>query len=168
MQKLLNSSTDFRKRIEVPECGRVFELQPMAKLWVVGTQNHATYAGTYSINEDLKSRLRIVEVGYPSSADEAVLISKVADSMGIQANPKVINSLCHIANESRQTSDGTEYHLSTRDIVQILEDGFLLGDMKAALRIALGKFAGADRDWFQTRIKSAFGFQITAQDHGPA
>ena len=76
MQKLLNSSTDFRKRIEVPECGHVFELKKGAKLWVVGTQNNATYAGTYALNEDLKSRLRLIEVNYPDSKDESNLVGE--------------------------------------------------------------------------------------------
>ena len=86
-------------------------------------------------------------------------MGKVLASMGVSFKGKDLMSVCALANESRQSS-GPEYQLSTRDVVQILEDAHLLGDMSSALRVALGKFEGADRDWFVVRVESTFGYKL--------
>jgi len=45
MQKALNPVSDFRRKVELPEIGKVFELEGDAKLWVVGSMNTSVYGG---------------------------------------------------------------------------------------------------------------------------
>lgn len=152
MQKLLNSLTDFRRRIEVPEATKVFQLKDKAKLWVVGTMNLTVYAGVYQLNEDLKSRFRMIDVGYPTPDAELKIVSsvlKLKDTAGLD----LIGSVIRLAHETRQKS--LEYALSTRDVVQIVEDAVALG-VEKAMRIAIGKFEGDDKTTVKQRMTSAF------------
>jgi len=150
VQKMLNAVGDYRRRIEIPECKRVFELQPEAQLWLCGTMNTAVYGGVYALNEDLKSRFRMLPVDYPSKGEETRIIKAVLD----KAKPGTIKEVLTLAHETRQRS--LAYSLSTRDVVQILEDVGHCG-MEQALRLASGKFEGTDRDFFKTRVQSIFG-----------
>jgi len=151
MQKILNSTTDFRKRIEVPEAQRVFELKQGAKLWVVGTMNTAVYGGVYALNEDLKSRFRMVPLDYPSNESD-IVASEMRDRQ-IQVDPTIVRKVLTLAAETRQKS--VEYALSPRDVVQIVEDISLVG-VKDALWIASGKFDDQDRKFFQDRVWDNF------------
>lgn len=154
MQKVINPLADFRRRIEVPECTRVFGLKPGAKLWLVGTMNTSAYGGVYSLNEDLKSRFRMLSLGYPAPEDEAKIVTshlKDVDSMSLK-------KVMLLAQETRQKS--LEYALAPRDVVQILEDAASVG-MERALRIAIGKFEGDDQTTIKARIQSIFGYALT-------
>ena len=151
MQKALNAVTDWRAEIVVPECRRVFKLQSGAKLWVVGTMNTAVYGGVYELNEDLKSRMRIIKLDYPMpKAEKEILKTQLNGNI----DNKILDSVILLAHETRQKT--LEYALSTRDVVQILEDVQHL-DLQRALRVALGKFDGNDAATVQTRMVSIFG-----------
>lgn len=151
MQKVLNPLGDFRRRIEVPECGKVFRLKEDAQLWLCGTMNTSVYGGVYELNEDLKSRFRMIPVDYPSKKAEAAIIAEVVKTSKV---PKeTIKSILTLAHETRQKS--MDYALSTRDVVQIIED-IEASDLETALRLASGKFEGQDRDLFVKRAKSTF------------
>jgi MoxR-like ATPase len=150
VQKLLNPLCDFRRRISVPECGKVFELKPGAKLWVVGTMNTAVYGGVYALNEDLKSRFRILPLGYPEPAAE----KSIVDALMPKADPKLVKNVLTLAHETRQNS--LNYALSTRDVIQIVEDAILLG-ITQALKLASGKYEDSDRQVFGARAASVFG-----------
>ena len=154
MQKVLNPIADWRQAIEVPEAKRVFRLKPEAKLWIVGTMNTALYGGVYALNEDLKSRFRMVPIEYPKKDDERKVLTEVLHQRKVVIEKGVMDKLLTLAQESRQGS--VEYAFSTRDLVQILEDANLIGITKA-LWIASGKFEGADRVMMAKRIESTFG-----------
>lgn len=154
MQKVLNPIADFRRRIEVPECGKVFELREGAKLWLVGTMNTAAYGGVYALNEDLKSRFRMLSLGYPNAEEEQRII---AAHFPKAVEETTLKRLMILAQETRQKA--MEYALSPRDIVQIIEDAQALG-LERALRIAIGKFDGDDQTAVKARIQSIFGYNL--------
>jgi MoxR-like ATPase len=151
MQKVLNSSTDFRRRIEVPEAQRVFQLKDGARLWVVATMNTSVYGGVYALNEDLKSRFRMIPLEYPSNERE--IITSAMRDLQIQVDETVITKVLELATETRSSS--CEYALSPRDVVQIVADIATVG-IKDALWLASGKFDDADRTYFQNRVWSTF------------
>lgn len=152
MQKLLNSTTDFRRRIEVPEAQRVFTLKEGAKLWFTGTMNTSVYGGVYQLNEDLKSRLRLLPLAYPSETEEAALLKEILD-----IDPKLAKKLVTLARDTRQGA--SEYALSTRDIVQIAEDADLVG-LQRAMWMASGKFEDTGRGYFHERVRSIFKISL--------
>lgn len=157
LQKLLNGVTDFRRRIEVPECGRVFELQPGKKLWITGTMNTTVYGGVYSLNEDLKSRLRLLCVDYPTPVSEKAIVKEALDGTNGKVTEDLIDQVVLLAHETRQKA--LEYALSPRDVVQIVEDINSVG-LENALKLIMGKFEGDDRATVKTRVDSIFGVTI--------
>lgn len=157
IQKVLNAATDFRRRVEVPEIGKVFQLKEGAKLWILGTMNSTEYTGTHNLNEDLKSRFRIVPVEYPDDATERAILARIAPF----AEEHIITKLLILAKETRL--GGVEsYALSTRDLAQVLEDIPTLG-IKTALWLLGGKFEGETRDDVFRRIKSIFGLAVQSR-----
>lgn len=158
LQKVLNPATDFRRRLEVPEAQKAFLLKPDANLWIVGTMNTAVYGGVYALNEDLKSRFRILSLGYPPKEKEREIIRTV-----LGAGWNVMETITHVLTLAAETrTSSMEYALSTRDVVQLLEDIRLVGD-KDALRIVRGKFEDNDRNTVDQRIQSIFGYDFS--DH---
>ena len=178
-QKVINSSTDWRRRIEVPECKRVFELSKGAKLWIVGSMNASAYGGVYSLNEDLKSRFRIVSLSYPAAGKERGIVleilSKVHALQDVLQRPlpihipekpskavlvdKFINGVTLLAHETRQKT--FDYAISTRDIVQIVEDAIFMNDPAMALKLAMGKFESEnDIATFVIRVRSLFEIDL--------
>ena len=154
MQKVLNPLTDFRRRLEVPECGRVFELQPGAQLWVVGTLNTTSYGGVYALNEDLKSRFRMLQLDYPSpEAERALLATHFPGGL----DDALVKKVLLLAQETRQNA--LDYALSPRDVVQLLGDTGTVG-LRQALRLVLGKFEGADAEMVRQRIHSIFHLKL--------
>jgi hypothetical protein len=95
----------------------------------------------------------MLPVDYPSKGHETRIMKAVLAS----ADEKQIKDVLTLAHETRQRS--LAYSLSTRDVVQVLEDAQRCG-MESALRLASGKFEGQDRDFFKTRIQSIFGASI--------
>jgi nitric oxide reductase NorQ protein len=158
MQKVLNPLSDFRRRIEVPECGRVFELKNNAKLWVVGTMNTSAYGGVYALNEDLKSRFRMLPLGYPKQEEELLIVKS---HFGDNVDKTLFKRIMLLSQETRQRA--MEYALSTRDLIQVIEDSKSVG-IETALRLVIGKFEGDDRKTVVQRIHSIFGVNI--EDEG--
>jgi nitric oxide reductase NorQ protein len=153
MQKILNAATDFRRRVEVPEAKKVFQLKKNKKLWIVCTMNFSVYGGVYALNEDLKSRFRMVPLTYPKRKEEAKILTTVMGDAGSELPAGVIEKLVLLAHETRQGA--IEYALSTRDLQQIAEDTLLVG-LQKALWISCGKFEGDDVDAYKRRIESIF------------
>jgi MoxR-like ATPase len=166
MQKVLNGLADFRRRIEVPECQRIFKLEPTSKLWFVGTMNTAVYGGVYALNEDLKSRFRLLALDYPTPAQEKAIIDGVLDPALLKKliedykkdGSKIIDRVLQLAIETRQKA--LEYTLSPRDVQQLIEDIALVG-LPRALRVLIGKFDGEDRSFVKQRIQSIFGVMVS-------
>jgi len=150
MQKVLNAAADFRNKIEVPEAERVFKLKPGAKLWIVGTMNTSVYGGVYQLNEDLKSRFRMLPLDYPGVEDLKEIV--VASAKHLPAS-EVVDGVLTLATETQQDT-ALEYQLSPRDVVQILEDIANVG-LEDGLWMSTGKFEDGDRDTYIHRVQSA-------------
>jgi len=153
-QKLVNPLTDFRKRIELPEAQRVFQLKESARLWVCATMNVASYAGVHALNEDLKSRFRIISVGYPDTKAEQKLVASLLEKKDLRIAETVLRKVFTLAKESRQEQFG--YALSTRDVVQVAEDIARHG-VDRGLWLMSGKFDEAFRATVKKRVTSIFG-----------
>lgn len=154
IQKLLNAASDFRNKLVVQEAEKVFKLDNDAKLWIVGTMNTAAYGGVYQLNEDLKSRFRMIPLDYP---DDVQLRKVIFKQCGKGHNTEDVEGLITLAAETKQNA--MNYHLSPRDIVQILEDSSYLG-MEKAIWMASGKFDEDDRKTFIKRVRSTLGVKI--------
>lgn len=151
MQKLLNPITDFRKSILVPECNSSFSLNESAKLWVVGTMNPHVYGGTYSLNEDLISRFRVLRLGYPARTAELEIIQS-----NTNIDAKLADKIITLAEETRQPSIG--YSLSTRDLIALATDIHDVG-IQFAMQMLLGKFEEEEAETLSDRIRSIFGYR---------
>ena len=157
MQKVLNPIADFRRRIEVPEAQAVFKLNPKAQLWVVGTMNTAGYAGVYDLNEDLKSRFNLIPLDYPPVSREKTILAEIMPNF--DGVPEItVDSVLRLAAETRQGE--LAYALSTRDVVQIIQNTSWCG-LSKALWIASGKFEGEDRATVKARMDSIFGIRVS-------
>ena len=154
MQKVLNPAADFRCKIEVPEAQKVFQLHNNARLWITGSMNTTVYGGVYQLNEDLKSRFRMVPLGYPNPEDLRTIINAAATEL---PDKRIIE---HVLTLAKETQTGAlEYPLSPRDVVQILEDTCRVG-IEDALWLASGKFEDDDRTVIGERILSTFGIHL--------
>lgn len=159
MQKVLNGLADFRRRIEVPEAQKVFKLKEGAQLWFTGTMNTAVYGGVYALNEDLKSRFRLLALDYPRPSEEKEILNGIIDPTVLgKMDPKLIDRVIQLAIETRQKA--LEYALSPRDVQQLVEDIASVG-LNKALRVLIGKFDGEDRDTIKERLKSIFGVMVS-------
>lgn len=143
--------------MEVPEAQKVFKLQPGKELWVTGTMNTAVYGGVYALNEDLKSRFRVISVDYPNPTSEKKILDAVLNG-GVRK--EVVKQVMTLAHETRQAS--LDYALSPRDVVQLLEDIAAL-DLTRALRIVVGKFEGTDKATVRERITSIFKVDLNGK-----
>jgi MoxR-like ATPase len=173
-QKNLNSFTDFRRKLEIPELGWHLELQDDASLLIAGTMNNAAYGGTYELNEDLKSRFHEMDLPYPSGeAEKAVLRSSFPAGTVLDEN--TIDMLVRIGQQTRQET--TAYALSPRDLVQLLHAVHRVG-WTDALFLAGQKFSSEDRKLILDRIKDITKISvwpdvteraktIQLQQHGP-
>lgn len=151
-QKILNAIADWRRAVVVPEARATFRLKSGAKLWICGSMNTANYSGVFDLNEDLKSRFRLIPLDYPppEREKEAILATMTP---GLKVEPKVLTGAMTLALESRQGS--WDYALSTRDVVQFIEDASVL-NLNDAARILLGKFEDTDRAAVRQRLISIF------------
>lgn len=154
MQKVLNAVSDFRRRVEINEAKVVYALKPEARLLIAGTMNHAGYGGVYDLNEDLKSRLNLLPLDYPSSAEEQKILAAYQKRHSLQVTTSLITGVLTLAHETRQQA--MEYALSTRDLTQLLYNMDKIG-VPRSLWIMSGKFEGRDRETFMQRVKSVFG-----------
>jgi MoxR-like ATPase len=157
MQKVLNAICDFRRRVEVPEAKAVYGLKEGAKLLITGTMNHAGYGGVYDLNEDLKSRLNLVPLTYPGSADEKKILDAYQKKHALKVSASQLNGMLTLAHETRQQA--MEYALSTRDLTQLMYNVDKVG-VEQSLWIMSGKFEGRDRETFGKRVQSVFGVDL--------
>lgn len=154
VQKVLNPLLDFRREILVAEVGTVYSLNPDAKLWITGTMNSAGYGGTFALNEDLKSRFRMLAVTYPTPEREL----RILEGYG-RVGAAVCEKLLTLAAESRLPERGLEYALSTRDLTQIISDCETVG-LREALRLQSGKFEIRALETYKKRVHSIFAMSI--------
>jgi hypothetical protein len=145
-QKNLNSLTDFRREIEIPELGWNLALQEDASLLVAATMNSGG-GGIYELNEDLQSRFVPIELGYPMPDVEKAILKEMAPTT---LSDEQLEMLIRIAQQTRQET--TSYALSTRDLVQLLDAVHRVG-WQEAMFIAGQKFNSEDRKLVLDRIK---------------
>jgi hypothetical protein len=149
-QKELNSLTDFRKKIEIPELSWRLELHPNCRLFIAGTMNPSgPYGGTYELNEDLKSRFIEIDLPYPPPGAEKRILKEMSPD-GVQIPEEVLEKLIAIAKETRQEATG--YALSPRDLVQLLHVFVRLG-WEDVLFLIGQKFTIEDRPLVLKRIE---------------
>jgi len=157
VQKILNPMCDYRKSVSLPKIGRVFRVEEGKALWVVGTMNPG-YAGTYQLNEDFRSRFEFIEVNYMPIDQERELLLKQFPTPPSAKERLVIDAILNLAKETR--SERMDYALSTRDLVQFVQNMLLL-DRDRALKLLEGKYDGEHVKNFQARVKSAFNVNLT-------
>jgi MoxR-like ATPase len=158
-QKGLNSVTDFRKALALPEAEEVFRLKKGCQLWIIGTMNDARDGGVYALNNDLRSRFRILQLTYPSCEDEKKI---VLDQLGKDASlidPTFVDKVILLAHQTRK--EALDYRLATRDVIQIVNDTMVAGS-EDALKLQLGKFDEADRQAVTDWATSIFNVNLAA------
>lgn len=162
LQKGLNSFADWQRQVSIPSLGRVFKTAKKAKLWTIGTMNPAAHGGTYALNEDLQSRFRQLWVGYPELdlvkgiSPERVIAMTVLPGI----DEKWVDTMLSVAQETR--SGDMAYQLSTRDLVQALEDAQAMGLDKALKLLSYRYDEGTERDTFHARVQAKAGVDIAA------
>lgn len=157
IQKMTNSVLDFRRSIEVDVLGKSYALKPDRHLAILATMNPSTYGGTYDINEDAKSRLVEIEIGYPTDGAEMKILRSVC---GKVVDDVTLKDIVAFARDTRQ--QGTSYALSTRDLVELVRTVTAFG-LEAGLQIVLHKFEGDDRVVAFKRMQSTWPSSVTSQ-----
>jgi len=160
VQKILNSLMDHRQEVNSVSIGHTFRVSPDSHLWIVGTMN-PNYGGTYDLNEDLRSRTKFVEVSWMSPAKEKeLLLSKFTTSA---ANAKERVAMSHLITLAGETRSNTGYALSTRDLLQVVDDYLVMGKMPLALKMLEQKFVQSEnRIAFRARVSSAFSINLSS------
>ena len=162
LQKGLNSFTDWQRQVSMPSVNRVFKTHKDAKLWTIGTMNPAAHGGTYALNEDLQSRFRQLWVGYPEldlnrgTSPERVIALTVLPGI----DEGWVDTMLSVAQETR--SGDMAYQLSTRDLVQALEDAQAMGMDKALKLLSYRYDEGTERDTFHARVQAKAGVDVSA------
>lgn len=156
-QKILNPLMDYRRSIQVPKAGRAWHLLPDHNLWVCGTMN-PNYAGTYGLNEDLRSRCEFIDVNYMPPEKEKEVLIKQFPSPPNALERKIVDQVVNLARETRSERMG--YGLSTRDIVQFVRNMLLTKDRDRALKLLEGKFEGEHIQDFRARVMSVFNANL--------
>lgn len=150
-QKILNGVCDYRQSVEVAKIGKVFKLKPGHKIWIVGTMN-PNYGGTYSLNEDFKSRWGFIPVGYMNEDKERKLLMDVFSTPAAAAEKNMVDILLQLASASRTGKLG-DYALSTRDLVHFVQDYETVGKNKA-FKIMEGKWDEDDVKHYRAQVMS--------------
>ncbi len=161
-QKMVNSMTDWRTGMFVPQLGYHVALRPGARVLVVATMNPKSYGGVYKLNDDLRSRFDEFVVPYPSEKAERKILFSVCSGIYDSANDehrKLIKQSCQLAAELR--GDNYDYLLSTRDLRHLIENVHKLGgDLKVPLRFILAKYTGNQRESVLDRVEAVFGKRV--------
>ncbi len=159
-QKMLNGLTDWREGIYIPQIGRMFRVPAGCLLVVVATMNPSSYGGVYSLNQDLKSRFNEKVLSWPSKDNEKKILAAVC---GYAAKAD-IERAAQLALNLR--GKATEYQLSTRDLVQLLQNikRFILKGRPNAHELALtmlaNKYEGGERNTAIEMIKDVFSTSV--------
>lgn len=156
VQSMVFSVADYRKSVECPHLGRKFTLNPDAQLWVLGTMNPG-YAGTYQLNEALRSRFDFIEVGYMSQAKEKELLELTFPTKPDVEERRIAARLLTFAEESRAYQ--WEYALSTRDLVHTIRKVQRIG-LPRALKLLTNKFDPEHKQAIEARVQSMFGVNL--------
>lgn len=156
-QGQFNSMTDWRRSVSIPQLGKQFKLNKGCHIVTVASMNPGQYGGVYNLNQDLRSRLNEYVIPIPDMKQEAKILKAVCPWVG-QAQ---IERCCLLAKDSR--TDATEYKISTRDLVQLLQNIDVLEGDKAPLQLLANKFeVGNERDLIKDRISAVFaGVSVT-------
>lgn len=154
-QKIINSITDWRTGVYVPQIGQFIRLQPGAQIIVIGTMNPTVYGGVYSLNADLRSRFVEEVVPWPNMEQEKRILASVCPG----AAADVIERVVQIGKDTRSSS--TEYNLSTRDLVTLVDEiTDLPQQLDNVLMCIVNKFEGSDRDLVADRVDAIFKTKI--------
>lgn len=154
-QGQFNAMTDWRRSVDVPQLGKAYRLNPGCHVVVVATMNPAMYGGVYNLNVDLRSRFNEYIVPLPDAKQEAKILKTVCP----WADGALIENACRLAKDTR--TDATEYKVSTRDLVQLLQNIRRLGNEKGPLQLLANKFEeGQERDLVKDRIKATFSVTV--------
>lgn len=156
VQSMVFSVADYRKSVECPHLGRKFTLIPDAQLWVLGTMNPG-YAGTYQLNEALRSRFDFIEVGYMSQAKEKELLELTFPNKPDVEERRIAARLLTFAEESRAYQ--WEYALSTRDLVHTIRKIHRIG-LPRALKLLVNKFDPEHKQAIEARVQSMFNINL--------
>ena len=156
VQSMVFSVADYRKSVECPHLGRKFTLSPDAQLWVLGTMNPG-YAGTYQLNEALRSRFDFIEVGYMSQAKEKELLELTFPNKPDVEERRIAARLLTFAEESRAYQ--WEYALSTRDLVHTIRKIHRIG-LPRALKLLVNKFDPEHKQAIEARVQSMFNINL--------
>jgi len=157
VQSMVFSVADYRKSVECSSLGRKFSLKQGADLFVVGTMNPG-YAGTYQLNEALRSRFDFIEVGYMPEADEKKLIELTLSPTPAVQERQFASRLLTFAQESRTTQ--WDYALSTRDLVHTANKVKRIG-LDKALKMLMYKFEPDHATAIMARVQSIFSVNLT-------
>ena len=150
MQKVVNSVTDFRRKVEIPELSLRLELAASARLWVIATMNPVVYGGSGELNEDLKSRFLELEIPYPTPEQEKHILRALSPVPLNDEMERALNFLVNIAADTRQGNLG--YSLSPRDLVEVMRLLPRVGWEEAMFLVAQ-KFSYEDRKVVLDRIE---------------
>ena len=154
-QGQFNAMTDWRRTVDVPQLGKQFRLKPGCHVVTVATMNPAMYGGVYSLNVDLRSRFNEYVLPFPDTKQE----TKILKSVCVWADGATIENLCRLAKDTR--TDATEYKVSTRDLVQLLQNAKRLGGLQSPLQLLANKFdEGNERDLIRDRINGVFNVRV--------
>jgi MoxR-like ATPase len=156
VQSMVFSVADYRKAVECASLGRKFELNKDALLWVIGTMNPG-YAGTYQLNEALRSRFDFIEVGYMPQLKEKELLERSFSTPADVEQRRIVARLLTFAEESRTYE--WEYALSTRDLVQSIRKIERIG-LGKALKMLVQKFDPEHKEKIEARVQSMFGVNL--------
>jgi len=160
-QKILNAMCDYRQEVSIPKIGKSFRVNPGCRIWVVGTMN-PNYGGTYNLNEDFRSRFEFIEVNYmPKEKEKELLYSQFPQGQPSASERRTVELLHTLAGETR--SGQMEYSLSTRDLVQFVDNFLRLGDLAKSLKLLEGKFEGEHVQAYRTRIGTLFTINLNDQ-----
>ena len=124
-------------------------IQPAAGFNVVATANtkgkgsdDGRFIGTNVLNEAFLERFPITfEQEYPSAAIETKMLTKYADSLGVD-DAKFCKHLCDWSDIIRKTfyDGGVDEVISTRRLVHIIRAYSIFGDKSKAVTICLNRF----------------------------
>jgi MoxR-like ATPase len=153
VQKTLNPLTDYRQEISVPKVGRIFRVNPGCKIWVLGTMN-PNYTGTYSLNEDMRSRFQPVPVTFMSREMEQDLLLAQFTKTPLAPEREMVRSLLTLATESRSGVLG--YSLSTRDLVSVIKIFERVKTKELMLKLLEARFDEEKHADVRGRIQSMF------------
>ena len=152
VQKILNGMTDYRRSVTSVKAGRVWRLKEGCEVWICGTMNPG-YAGTYKINEDLRSRFEFLDVPYMNKEQEKEFLVKLFPTQTSALERQMLDHIITLAGETRSEVMG--YALSTRDLESFVKN-YLALDLPRALKLLEGKYDGEQVKDFQTRVMTTF------------